>query len=541
MLGFLSSKVLGQFDPFHGPHGRLLLVAPNIVHVEREIGADPTDFRLWVCLHEETHRVQFTANPWLGHHLMTQIAAIAETSSRARCSTACVAAPRRSAAATGSVLDLVSSPEQKEILDRVTGVMSLLEGHADVVMDGVGPRSSRRWRRSAASSTSAARASARSTSCCAGCSASTPRWRSTATARSLRAPRRRQGRHGRVQRRLGRTRDTCRPRPRSPTPTPGSPGCCDAPPLDRGRPAAGAQDAGRLDPSGDGTVAVACSGAPTRWRSPPRPSSRATSSRMRVVGVTVDHGLQPGSAEQADRVVSRSPRSASTRRSPPGSRSTPRRGWGPRAAAREARYAVLEQVAEHLGHASCCSATPSTTRPRRCCSASPAARAAVAAGMRPAFGVFRARCSAYAAPTPSPPACRGARGLGRPAQLRPGLHPRAGAPAGAAGARGRARPRHRRGPGPHGRPAPRGHRPARRARGEALARVRRDSGLDVAALTAEPPAIPPPGRPPRRPRRRCPARGAHPRARPGGGPGPSPTGAGRSGSASPPPLRRPPS
>jgi coenzyme F420 biosynthesis associated uncharacterized protein len=139
MLGFLGTKVLGQFDPFSSPHGRLLLVAPNIVHVEREIGADPTDFRLWVCLHEETHRVQFTANPWLGDHLMTQMNAVAETIEPS----AVLDGLRRGAEAIrgggGSVLDLFSTPEQKEILDRVTGVMSLLEGHADVVMDGVGP------------------------------------------------------------------------------------------------------------------------------------------------------------------------------------------------------------------------------------------------------------------------------------------------------------------------------------------------------------------------------------------------------------------
>ena len=139
MLGFLSSKVLGQFDPFHEPYGRLLLVAPNIVHVEREIGADPTDFRLWVCLHEETHRVQFTANPWLGEHLMTQMHAVADTLEPS----AVLDGLRRGAdvlrGGNGSIIDLVSSPEQKEILDRVTGVMSLLEGHADVVMDGVGP------------------------------------------------------------------------------------------------------------------------------------------------------------------------------------------------------------------------------------------------------------------------------------------------------------------------------------------------------------------------------------------------------------------
>ena len=139
MLGFLGTKVLGQFDPFFAPHGRLLLVAPNIVHVERELGADPHDFRLWVCLHEETHRVQFTANPWLGEHLMAQMNAVAETIEP----TALLEGLKRGAEAVrgggGSVLDLVSSPEQKEILDRVTGVMSLLEGHADVVMDGVGP------------------------------------------------------------------------------------------------------------------------------------------------------------------------------------------------------------------------------------------------------------------------------------------------------------------------------------------------------------------------------------------------------------------
>ena len=79
MLGFLGTKVLGQFDPFFAPHGRLLLVAPNIVHVEREIGADPHDFRLWVCLHEETHRVQFTANPWLGEHLLGEMNKVADS------------------------------------------------------------------------------------------------------------------------------------------------------------------------------------------------------------------------------------------------------------------------------------------------------------------------------------------------------------------------------------------------------------------------------------------------------------------------------
>jgi len=141
LLGFLGSKVLGQFDPFFEPSGRLLLVAPNIVHVEREIGADPSDFRLWVCLHEETHRVQFTAVPWMRDHLFAQMQAIVDSVEPAKLTDDLVR--RITEAFRGdsgtSLLDLMSSPEQKEILDRVTGIMSLLEGHADVVMDDVGP------------------------------------------------------------------------------------------------------------------------------------------------------------------------------------------------------------------------------------------------------------------------------------------------------------------------------------------------------------------------------------------------------------------
>src|SRR6478609_3530821 len=86
LLSYLSSKVLGQFDPFYpgtnstSTGGRLLLVAPNIVSIERELDVEPSDFRLWVCLHEETHRVQFTAVPWLRDHLRDEIGRfVAET------------------------------------------------------------------------------------------------------------------------------------------------------------------------------------------------------------------------------------------------------------------------------------------------------------------------------------------------------------------------------------------------------------------------------------------------------------------------------
>ena len=146
MLGFLGSKVLGQFDPFHerpGEQGRLLLVAPNIVHVERELGADPHDFRLWVCLHEETHRVQFTAVPWMTDHLRSEMSAIIDgvqtDPGELVKDLASKVGDLVTGKSDGSLLDLFGNAEQKAVIERVTGVMSLLEGHADVVMDGVGP------------------------------------------------------------------------------------------------------------------------------------------------------------------------------------------------------------------------------------------------------------------------------------------------------------------------------------------------------------------------------------------------------------------
>jgi coenzyme F420 biosynthesis associated uncharacterized protein len=146
MLGFLGNKVLGQFDPFYeapGAAGRLLLVAPNIVQVERELAVDEHDFRLWVCLHEETHRVQFTAVPWMRdhlHELMGQIVNAVETDPAALLNDGLSRIGELiSGKNGGSLMDLFSTPEQKAVIDQVTGVMSLLEGHADVVMDGVGP------------------------------------------------------------------------------------------------------------------------------------------------------------------------------------------------------------------------------------------------------------------------------------------------------------------------------------------------------------------------------------------------------------------
>jgi coenzyme F420 biosynthesis associated uncharacterized protein len=146
LLAFLSAKVLGQYDLAPGGTPRLLLVAPNIVQAEREMGLSGSDFRLWVCLHEETHRVQFTAVPWLREYLLGEAVALIRgiapdpVSLVSSLTDAAARLPQVLRGEGGSLIDLFATPAQREQLARITAVMSLLEGHADVVMDAVGPQ-----------------------------------------------------------------------------------------------------------------------------------------------------------------------------------------------------------------------------------------------------------------------------------------------------------------------------------------------------------------------------------------------------------------
>ncbi len=145
ILAFLSGKVLGQFEFFADQQGQLLLVAPNIVAVERSLGVDPSDFRLWVCLHEVTHRVQFTAVPWLREHLLGEIQRLTEALDvdpdalleRLKSGLSEVARAARGDGDGSGVMAALAPPEARVVMDRVTGLMSLVEGHAEYVMNAV--------------------------------------------------------------------------------------------------------------------------------------------------------------------------------------------------------------------------------------------------------------------------------------------------------------------------------------------------------------------------------------------------------------------
>jgi coenzyme F420 biosynthesis associated uncharacterized protein len=175
LLAYLSSRVLGQYELFLPPGegeasasgangangstaaanggaassgvGRLTLVAPNIVMVERELGVNPHDFRRWVCLHEETHRVQFTSVPWLREYvqgMMTEFLLASDLDAGAIVDRLRSAAGAVAGAVRGgdgeSLMEAMQTPAQRELLDKLTAVMTLVEGHGDYVMDAVGPR-----------------------------------------------------------------------------------------------------------------------------------------------------------------------------------------------------------------------------------------------------------------------------------------------------------------------------------------------------------------------------------------------------------------
>lgn len=151
VLGWMSARVLGQYDVLigdaQGPggDGAVFLVGPNMASLEQRFGFDPEQFRLWVTLHELTHRAQFTGVPWMREHflgLVHETLALADPDP-ARMMGAVRNAMRDRGAAQqrlrdGGVMAMVSTPEQQAVFRSVAGLMSLLEGHGDVVMDRAG-------------------------------------------------------------------------------------------------------------------------------------------------------------------------------------------------------------------------------------------------------------------------------------------------------------------------------------------------------------------------------------------------------------------
>lgn len=132
VLSVVASRVIGQYDPF-AVAPTLYLVAPNVLSVERAMGVVPRDFRLWVCVHEQTHALQFGAAGWLRGYLAGLLADAIRATGVPQ-----PVARRGGRSHPTSVIDVLTTPKQRLVIDRITCVMSVLEGYAEVMMNRVG-------------------------------------------------------------------------------------------------------------------------------------------------------------------------------------------------------------------------------------------------------------------------------------------------------------------------------------------------------------------------------------------------------------------
>lgn len=151
LLGWMSGRVLGQYDLLvaadENPDEQDIVyyVGPNVLALEKKFGFPPREFRLWLALHEVTHRTQFTGVPWMREHYLSLIermlgAADLDPMKLFNAAKRAVDEVRagRSPLAEGGIAHLIATPEQRDVLDQIGGLMSLLEGHGDITMNRAG-------------------------------------------------------------------------------------------------------------------------------------------------------------------------------------------------------------------------------------------------------------------------------------------------------------------------------------------------------------------------------------------------------------------
>lgn len=151
VMGWMSTRVLGQYDLLIIEDDRpedqdmVYYVGPNVMAIEHKHGFDTHQFRLWLALHETTHRAQFTGIEWLRPHFLSLVqealnAAEPDLEHFKAVAKQVLEARRRGEdlLADGGLPALLATPEQKVVLERIGGMMSLLEGHGDITMDRAG-------------------------------------------------------------------------------------------------------------------------------------------------------------------------------------------------------------------------------------------------------------------------------------------------------------------------------------------------------------------------------------------------------------------
>ena len=154
LLGWFSQRVLGQYDllvPADDETSTLddavYYVGANVLGLEKRYAFWPRDFRLWIALHECTHRAQFTGVPWLRPYFISLVNQLLESidPDPKRVVTAVRTALEemrrgRNPLDDGGLVALLATPEHRGTIGKVQSLMTLLEGHGNRVMNELGAR-----------------------------------------------------------------------------------------------------------------------------------------------------------------------------------------------------------------------------------------------------------------------------------------------------------------------------------------------------------------------------------------------------------------
>lgn len=147
LLGVLARKVLGQYDlSLLAPEptgGALYFVEPNIDRVQKGLGLDAHDFRLWIALHETTHAYEFEAYPWVREHFNTLLHRYFDTVNEQLQSFRGGLGPMLARLMENwgkgqHWMETLQTPTQRALFNELQALMSLVEGYSNHIMNAIG-------------------------------------------------------------------------------------------------------------------------------------------------------------------------------------------------------------------------------------------------------------------------------------------------------------------------------------------------------------------------------------------------------------------
>ena len=145
LLGFLSARVLGQYDTGPllareraGEPGKVFFLDGNIAATAGRIAVPVDGLRLWIVLHEMTHALQFEGYPWLRAHLGELLERLISPLADRLGVRETIRRLSENMRTGGRSVELMMNRSQRESFDQMQATMSVIEGYSDFVMHNVG-------------------------------------------------------------------------------------------------------------------------------------------------------------------------------------------------------------------------------------------------------------------------------------------------------------------------------------------------------------------------------------------------------------------